>query len=246
VRKGIITIRQSGIRVKSPDYFPCLTHNPVVPIIYDQGYRYLNQQELLELQSFPISYQFSTNYSLTKIASLLGNSVNVEVIRHFVKKNYGREFDLTYVELFSGIGGFHLGLLGGCGVCVLAVDNNKSCAETYQLNFPTTPFLLGDINDKKVWQQIIKQEFQLLVAGFPCQPYSKASKKTGESKELDSLLKIVKKKQPPYILLENVPNFLTTLGLNKLVKGLLGYSCNYEIINPKDLGIKQNRPRLFV
>ena len=33
---------------------------------------------------------------------------------------------------------------------------------------------------------------------------------------------------------------------NKLVKGLLGYSCNYEIINPKDLGIKQNRPRLFV
>jgi hypothetical protein len=35
LRKGIITIRQSGIRVKAPDYFPCLTHNPVIPIIYE-------------------------------------------------------------------------------------------------------------------------------------------------------------------------------------------------------------------
>ena len=86
IRKGIITIRQSGIRVKAPDYYPCLTHNPVIPIIYKDGYRYLNQSELLELQSFPTNYQFPTNYSLTKIASLLGNSVNVEVIKYFVKK----------------------------------------------------------------------------------------------------------------------------------------------------------------
>jgi len=40
LKKGIITIRQSGIRVKAPDYFPCLTHNPVIPIIYENGYRY--------------------------------------------------------------------------------------------------------------------------------------------------------------------------------------------------------------
>src|SRR3954471_19941867 len=71
IRKGIITIRQSGIRVKAPDYYPCLTHNPVIPIIYEEGYRYLNQSELLSLQSFPTNYQFPTNYSLTKIASLL-------------------------------------------------------------------------------------------------------------------------------------------------------------------------------
>src|SRR5881275_2170562 len=54
IRQGIITIRQSGIRVKSPDYFPCLTHSPVnIPIIYENGYRYLNKAELLSLQSFP-------------------------------------------------------------------------------------------------------------------------------------------------------------------------------------------------
>ena len=47
LRKGIITFRQSGIRVKSPDCFPCLTHNPALPIIYDHGTR----QELMALQS---------------------------------------------------------------------------------------------------------------------------------------------------------------------------------------------------
>jgi len=152
---------------------------------------------------------------------------------------------LKFIDLFAGLGGFHL-VLQNYSECVLAVDNNKSCAETYELNFPTTPFLLGDINEKKIQQEICQQEFQLLAAGFPCQPFSKAGKKTGVSLELDSLLKIIQKKQPKYILLETVPNFLTTPGLNKLVKGLLGYSCNYKIINPKDLGIKQNRPRLFV
>ena len=251
LRKGIITIRQSGIRVKSPDYYPCLTNNPVIPIIYDHDqleYRYLNKSELLNLQSFPKNYQFPSNYSLTKIVSLLGNSINLTALQHFLKDQrfWDQRFrDLKFIDLFAGLGGFRL-VLQNYSECVLAVDNNKNCAETYQLNFPTTPFLLGDINDKKVQREICTKEFDLLCAGFPCQPFSQAGKKTGKSLELDSLLTIIKKKQPQYILLETVPNFLTTPGLNKLVQGLLGYCCNYEIINPKDLGIKQNRPRLFV
>lgn len=244
LKKGIITIRQSGIRVKSPDYYPCLTHNPVIPIIYEQGYRYLNQEELLALQSFPENYQFPTNYSLIKIVSLLGNSVNLTALRHFLRDKWFS--DLKFVDLFSGIGGFHLVVREFGSNCVLAIDNNKSCAKTYQLNFPTTPFLLGDINDKKIQKRIIETDFNLLCAGFPCQPFSKAGKKTGQSPELDSLIQIIQHKQPQYILLETVPGFLTTPGLNKLVKGLLGYSCHWQIINPKDLGIKQNRPRLFV
>ena len=116
----------------------------------------------------------------------------------------------------------------------------------YQLNFFATHFLQGDINDKKIQQEIYRQEFDLLCAGFPCQSFSKAGKRTGESLELESLIKIIQKKQPPYILLETVPNFLNSLGLNKLVRALLNYECSFEIINPKDLGIKQNRPRLFM
>ncbi|MCE8163378.1 MAG: DNA cytosine methyltransferase, partial [Candidatus Moeniiplasma glomeromycotorum] len=124
--------------------------------------------------------------------------------------------------------------------------NNKSCAETYQLNFPNTPFISGDINSKEIQKRIIETDFDLLAAGFPCQSFSKAGKMIGGSLELESLLKIIQKKQPTYILLENVPQFLNSPKLNKLVKGLLGYQCVFEIINPKDLKVKQNRPRLFI
>lgn len=245
LRKGIITIRQSGIRVKSPDYYPCLTHNPVIPIIYENdNYRYLNKSELLSLQSFPKNYQFPKNYSLTKITSLLGNSINLIALRDFLKDKEisGQKF----IDLFAGIGGFHLVLKKLGNSCVLAVDKDKSCSETYQLNFPTTPFLLGNINDKKIQQQIIQTEFDLLCAGFPCQPFSRAGKKTNQSPELTSLLTIIKKKQPSYLLFENVPQFLLDKSSQFLLSLLTNYHCQISLLNPKDLGVKQNRPRLFI
>lgn len=254
LRKGIITIRQSGIRVKAPDYYPCLTNNPVIPIIYDQDqaeYRYLNIEELLALQSFPKNYQFPENYSLTKIASLLGNSANVKVIKYFVRRNYDRDSNLSYVDLFSGIGAFTqaLGFVESYyrKRCVLAVDKNKSCQETYTLNFPNTPFCLGNINDQKIQKQIIATDFDLLCAGFPCQPYSRAGKKEEKSQELTSLLKIIQKKKPKYLLLENVPNFLTSSGSSKFLLPLLkNYHLQISLLNPLELGIKHNRPRLFI
>ena len=245
LKKGIITFRQSGIRVKAPNYYPCLTHIPNIPIIYENGnYRYLNKEELLTLQSFPLNYKFPPNYSLKKIASLLGNSINLTAIQYFLKDKWFA--NLNFVDCFAGLGGFHLVLNSLNNNCVLAIDKNKSCQETYTLNFPTTPFLLGDINSKEIQKQIINSEFDLLCAGFPCQNFSKAGKQTHNSKELDSLLTIISKKQPNYLLLESVPNFLNNVGLNQLIRGLLGYSLNFQIINPKDLGIKQNRPRLFI
>ena len=245
LRKGTITIRQSGIRVKSPDYYPCLTYNPVIPIIYESGYRYLNQQELLALQSFPPNYQFPTNYSLSKIASLLGNSINLEALRYFLRDK--SISNLKFIDLFSGLGAFHLTLKGLGNECVLALDQNKSCQATYQLNFSDTPFLLGNINDKDIQKKVIQQEFDLLCAGFPCQPFSKAGKKTGQSLELTSLLTIIKKKQPLYLLLETVPHFCQSSGTNELLFLLLSdYQIQMSIINPKDLAVKQNRPRLFI
>jgi DNA (cytosine-5)-methyltransferase 1 len=156
--------------------------------------------------------------------------------------------NLNFVDLFAGIGGFHLTLSDLGNKCVLAIDKKKNCQETYSLNFPTTPFLLGDINDKKTQQQIIATDFDLLCAGFPCQPFSKAnSKKKGQSSELDSLLKIIRRKQPTYLLLESVPYLVKSLGLNRLLASLItNYQLQISVINPKDLGIKQNRPRLFI
>jgi site-specific DNA-cytosine methylase len=245
LRKGIITIRQSGIRVKSPDYFPCLTANPALPIIYDQGYRYLTQAELLALQSFPANYQFPPHYSLTKIAALLGNSLNLTALNYFLKDK--PLTNCNFVDFFAGLGGFSLVLHELRNNCVLAVDINKNSQETYLLNFPTTPFCLGNINDKKVQKKIIATDFALLCAGFPCQPFSRAGKKLGKSPELTSLLAIIKKKKPRYLLLENVPNFLISPGSSKFLGSLLtNYQLQMTVLNPKELNNKQNRPRLFI
>jgi DNA (cytosine-5)-methyltransferase 1 len=155
---------------------------------------------------------------------------------------------LKFVDLFAGLGGFHLVLRNLGNKCITALDKNKSCQATYQLNFPNTPFLLGDINDKEIQSKIIATDFDLLCAGFPCQPFSKAnSKKKGQSSELDSLLKIIRRKQPTYLLLESVPYLVKSLGLNRLLASLItNYQLQISVINPKDLGIKQNRPRLFI
>src|ERR1700722_19154970 len=113
-----------------------------------------------------------------------------------------------FVDLFAGIGGFHL-TLDGFGKCVLASDNNKDCQAVYQLNFPSTPFLLGDINDKEIQKKIIEADFNLLCAGFPCQPYSKANtSKNKKDTVIGSLLAIIEKKRPQFLFLENVPQLL--------------------------------------
>jgi len=203
----------------------------------------------LNLQSFPKNYQFPENYSLTKIASLLGNSINLTALQHFLKDKEKKLFryyqSLSFIDLFCGIGGFHL-VLQDYGKCVLALDNSKSSSETYQLNFPFTPFSLGDINDRKVQQEICQKDFDLLCAGFPCQPFSKAGNNQRASPELTSLLSIIKKKKPQYLLLENVPNFLL-MGSSKFLLPLLkNYHLQISILNPLELGIKHNRPRLFI
>jgi DNA (cytosine-5)-methyltransferase 1 len=200
---------------------------------------------LLNLQSFPQNYQFPTNYSLTKIASLLGNSLNLAAVKHFLQdKNFS---DLNFVDLFAGLGGFHLAVKELTNKCVLVVDKNKNCQEVYQLNFPTAPFLLGDINNKEIQKKIIATDFDLLCAGFPCQSYSRARKKQGVSLELTSLLPIIRKKKPRYLLLENVPNFLTNSESSKFLSSLLvNYQLHLALINPKQLGVKQKRPRIFI
>jgi DNA (cytosine-5)-methyltransferase 1 len=203
----------------------------------------LNKEELLSLQSFPTDYQFPKNYSLTKIASLLGNSINLTALNHFLKDK--QLTNLNFVDLFCGLGAFHLALKN-TSKCALAVDKNKNSQATYNLNFPTTPFLLGDINNKEIQKKIIPTDFDLLCAGFPCQPYSKAGKKSGISSELTSLLTIIKKKQPQYLLLENVPNFLLVNNSKFLLPLVKNYHLQISILNPKDLNQKQNRPRLFI
>ena len=85
--------------------------------------------------------------------------------------------DYKYIDLFAGLGGFHLALeqLGG-GKCVFASELKKDLQDLYRINFPQTPIVEGDIT------QIPPSDIpahDILCAGFPCQPFSQAGKRQG-------------------------------------------------------------------
>jgi DNA (cytosine-5)-methyltransferase 1 len=113
-----------------------------------------------------------------------------------------------YVDLFAGIGGFHaaLGSLGG--ECVYAVEIDAQAAAVYHKNWGINPIgdITLDVSDKKMKIP----EHDVLVAGFPCQPFSKSGLQRGMEETRGtlywSILQIIKKRKPPIVLLENVRN----------------------------------------
>jgi len=160
-----------------------------------------------------------------------------------------------FVDLFAGLGGFHLALARMGGQCVLAAEWKESLRELYQTNFGLKPE--GDIRDihpKDV------PDHSVLTAGFPCQPFSKAGEQLGfECTEQGDLFfnvaAILKKKKPTYFILENVPNLLkhddgrTWEEIQKILgneKGGLGYNIRAERLSPHNFGIPQIRERVYI
>lgn len=156
----------------------------------------------------------------------------------------------TFIDLFSGIGSFHYSLKQLGGECVLACDIDQNANSTYILNYGVVPH--ENIFDLQL-EQI--PDSDLLCAGFPCQAFSnigyKKALKDTRSQVFYPLLNILKSKQIPCILLENVQ------GLVNLKKGQvfntilthledLNYECFWKVLNCSDYGIPQNRKRLFI
>lgn len=159
---------------------------------------------------------------------------------------------MKFIDLFCGIGGFHIALSNKDNECVLACDIDKDCREVYKKNFNINP--LGDINDidiKKI------PDFDILCAGFPCQSFSHAGKQKGFQETRGTLFfnicKILKNKKPKFFILENVKN-LYTHNKGKTWKIIydnlidLGYNTYDKPImtNPIHFGIPQNRDRVFI
>lgn len=158
-----------------------------------------------------------------------------------------REF--TFIDLFSGIGGFHYGLDQLGGICLLASDINQKANETYERNFGIKP--VGDIS---TIDSSDIPEHDLLCGGFPCQPFSNAGKKGGLNDSRGELIyevaRILKSKQPKAFILENVKGLRTMQGGEtfKIIKSLLissGYEVYTDILEAKDYGLPQIRKRLF-
>ena len=114
---------------------------------------------------------------------------------------------LRFIDLFSGIGGFHIALTKLGAKCVLASDKDKFCREVYQENFQMP------VNDdvKKIKPEEIP-DFDILCGGFPCQAFSNAGNKKTFSDDrgllFDEIIRIVKVKKPRFLFLENVKHIL--------------------------------------
>lgn len=114
----------------------------------------------------------------------------------------------TFVDLFAGIGGFHAALEPNGGKCVYAIESDKKAAEVYERNWKLNP--LGDITNDVSDKQIVVPKHDLLCAGFPCQPFSKSGSQLGMEDTRGtlywSILKIIERRKPSVVLLENVRN----------------------------------------
>ncbi len=157
---------------------------------------------------------------------------------------------MKFIDLFAGIGGFRQGFEKAGFECVLSCEIDKNCREVYTNNFNEIP--VGDI---KEINSADLDDFDVLVAGFPCQPFSICGKKLGFEDTRGTLFfeicKIIKIKQPQVIVLENVKHLIhhdkgNTLKVIIASLRELGYSVDYKILNAKDFGIPQHRERIFI
>lgn len=164
--------------------------------------------------------------------------------------SYLAEPRVRYIDLFCGIGSFHYSFQKLGWNCVMSCDINKSAQDTYEHNYGVRP--RGDITT--IEPSEIKQ-FDILCAGFPCQPFSQCGYQQGFDDKRGTMffqvMKFVVFHHPPIIILENVPALLTHDHKNTFIRITTeltkeGYTVRHKILKCSDYGIPQMRKRLFI
>ncbi len=167
---------------------------------------------------------------------------------------------VTFIDLFAGIGGFHLAFHNLGAKCVLASEIDETARKTYQINFQKIEpnlFKNGNfVGDIVSVAPASIPDFSVLCAGFPCQPFSNAGFKKGFSDPrgtlFDSIVKIIKAKKPQAFFLENVSHLLnhdngeTFKTIKRIIEDDLKYSFFPKIVRASDFNLPQLRPRLFM
>ena len=161
---------------------------------------------------------------------------------------------IKLIDLFAGVGGIRIGAENALSKrnidsqCVLSSEIDEKACQTYELNFGEYPS--GDIRAIEEMEP-----FDLLLAGFPCQPFSYAGKRRGFGDTRGTLFfeveRILKKYQPKAFLLENVRGLYTHDGgrtFETIIERLhdLGYGTTDLVLNSSDFGVPQNRVRLYI
>lgn len=154
-----------------------------------------------------------------------------------------------FIDLFCGLGGFRIAMEKNGGECVFSCDNNIEVCKVYEENFNEKSY--GDITEV---DEKLLPKYDVLCAGFPCQPFSIAGKRMGFNDSRGTMFfevaRITKYTKPKIIFLENVSGIVShdsgkTITVIKNTLEELGYVVNTKVMNAKDYGIPQNRNRWY-
>ena len=162
-----------------------------------------------------------------------------------------REKTIKFIDLFAGIGGMRLGFTFPNAKCVFSSEWDIHAQKTYQANFNETP--AGDITTIPP-QEI--PDHDILLGGFPCQPFSSIGRREGFLHETQgtlfySIAKILEAKQPLCFLLENVSGLVThqkgqTFAIILKILDELNYDVRYAILDAGDFNLPQRRERIYM
>lgn len=157
---------------------------------------------------------------------------------------------VKFIDLFAGIGGFRLAF-ESCGFeCVFSSEFNPACQKIYEENYGECP--AGDIT--KIDENTIP-DFDILCAGFPCQPFSICGKKMGFEDTRGTLFfdvcRIIKAKNPKVVVLENVKHLINhdkKRTFNVILSTLkeLGYNVTHKVLDSSLYGVPQSRERIII
>ncbi len=175
------------------------------------------------------------------------------------------------IDLFAGIGGIRRGYeLAGCFENVLSAENDKSACETYKHLYGEDPF--NDVTTEEFKQKVMNTPYEILLAGFPCQAFSRAGKQEGFLDQTRGTLffdvaDILNRTRPKAFMLENVDNLVShekgrtfrviletlvkeldykVIGVEQDSEGNLVYEPRNFIRNSRNFGVPQNRPRVYI
>lgn len=214
--------------------------------------------------------KYAIEYSKDLLNGYLDEEVTTQVVEEAIQNILNFQEDIpfptpnrprfTFIDLFAGIGGFRIAMQRLKGECVFTSEWDRMAQRTYYANFGEIPF--GDIT-KEETKRWIPDNFDILCAGFPCQPFSIAgvSKKNslgrkhgfddeGQGNLFFHITEIIEKHRPKAFFLENVKNLVShdkgnTFKVIKEALLALGYSFHWKVLNGKHF-VPQHRERTFM
>lgn len=198
----------------------------------------------------PDQLRIDVEYSLSMAGIYKSRKQFYNLVFRNIKLKPSFSNDFTFIDLFAGVGGIRLGAQRNGGACVFSSEFDGFAKKTYSLNHGEQPF-----DDITKINEINIPDHDLLLAGFPCQPFSYSGRCEGfEDKTRGTLffdvLRILEKKKPKVALLENVKGFKSHdkgdtmyIALSALKEA--GYNAHWEIVNSYDYGVPQYRERWY-